>query len=603
MRENEIENLFTHSLKHGKIFSLAVFITKKILQRRRFQNVNYGWNYYPESLKNIIKPCLEKKINRNWNFPHQKNSKTADALYCPEHIQLAGSILHLDDGKVPFEKKFDDSEDEEALHRWNWLLTLQSATSTEHQAALSHWGINQMRHWKESFAGEADRVENHNTPRWESYTVGERAANTVLFFSMTGICPPDDILELLDTFTHFLLPRMEFKGHLTGNHVFNNARALYLVAQATGTEWLRDIATHIIFKKLDELTDPNGFMREGSSHYQFLFTRWVMDIKKIADLTGDKTLSDFLQPRLEQLQMACRFFLVNHPADLSVTLPCFGDISPDFTPEWLVKHLQNHLLQNTLPQKGLAITQPPFAEKSSAGWHRFEHGLHTMLLRADHSLIPEHVGHHHNDFYHFCHFWDGIPILVDLGRLNYRMDDPCGVFGITPMAHNSVLLDGCGIAPHLWHRYPLWYSQAENKVIHNKNDGHMVVSLSSTGFFRLKGNPCLKRSLTLSNEKLEIADHFTGKGQHDFEIWLHFDPHIKVAQQSEMVFILESTGKKWVLQIEQSVKTTFEIFYDHPNGPGRHVGQYGKRTPCYSLKISGRFHGQVIVKTILHSHQ
>lgn len=599
MQQSEMRNLLRHSLKKGKIISLAVFFAKKAWQRHRFKQVNYGWNYYPQPLKKLIQPFLKEKINLNWMLPVTSNTEPPATAFAPTRIQLASRDLELQSADIPFTQTFHDPEDEESLHRWNWLLTLESKTAAAERQALALWAIRQIRRWKESFSAEIDGLENHGTARWESYTVGERMANTVLFFKNTGRRPPDDVLELLDSFTRFLLPHMEFKGHLSGNHVLNNARALYLVARATGTGWLHQIASRIIFEKLDELTSPDGFMREGSSHYQFLFTCWVLDLKTMAALTGDKAMSDFLQPRLEQLEKACRFFLVSDPSASSVVLPCFGDISPDFTPEWLLRHLQNHLFQNTIPQNNLAKIQSSFTQKSSTGWHRFEHGPHRILLRADSRAIPEHVGHHHNDFYHFCYFWNGKAILVDLGRLNYRMDDPLACFGLTPMAHNSVLIDDCGVTPHLGHRYPSWYAQAENRISSDANINATTIGLSSTGFNRLRGHPEFKRSITLFDTRLEMTDLMSGKGQHGFEIWLHFDPLFKLKQKAEMIFSLSSRDMIWNLQIECPEKISFDIFQNQSSGAGRQVKQYGQYTSCHSLKMTGLFRKKVGVKTTL----
>ncbi len=53
-----------------------------------------------------------------------------------------------------------------------------------------------------------------------------------------------------------------------------------------------------------------GFLREGSSHYQFIFTRWIVEISYFAKLYSDNKLIKFLDPFIISLLKQCYFFIV-----------------------------------------------------------------------------------------------------------------------------------------------------------------------------------------------------------------------------------------------------------------------------------------------------
>lgn len=208
---------------------MGFFLGKKLWHRRRFKSARYGWPYYPQDIKKLVEKHHNATFSQGWQIPatgETRSSGDSSAKFSPEEIQLAGTTLKIVNGEIPFHTSFDDPEDSESLHRWNWLLTLFSATPSSQHQELALWTHRQIQIWTRLFGHEIDEAHCHKCSRWESYTVGERISNTILFHQWLDLKPSSNTLTLIEKFSRFLLTRMEFKGDFTGNHVFNNARAL-----------------------------------------------------------------------------------------------------------------------------------------------------------------------------------------------------------------------------------------------------------------------------------------------------------------------------------------------------------------------------------------
>jgi len=123
---------------------------------------------------------------------------------------------------------------------------------------------------------------------------------------------------------------------MTGNHAFNNARGLLFAGIVSGLPYATELAFEIFKERLPKLVTDDGFLREGSSHYHFLFTRWVLEVQWILSGTKNKELQSIVRPFAVNLVKRCWFFLVQNRKTKHWSIPLVGDISPDFPPEWLL---------------------------------------------------------------------------------------------------------------------------------------------------------------------------------------------------------------------------------------------------------------------------
>ena len=81
----------------------------------------------------------------------------------------------------------------------------------------------------------------------------------------------------------------------------NNARAIYLAGVSFDCPEWKELALTIIELGVPLVVTEDGFLREGSSHYQFLFTRWLLEIYYFASIAEDEKMKEFLYPYLQLL--------------------------------------------------------------------------------------------------------------------------------------------------------------------------------------------------------------------------------------------------------------------------------------------------------------
>ena len=65
------------------------------------------------------------------------------------------------------------------------------------------------------------------------------------------------------------------------------------------------------------------FLIEGSSHYQFLIARWLLEIRMACEDFGDFITLDLMNPIIISIIEKCKFFIVN---ENQKCIPIFGDV-------------------------------------------------------------------------------------------------------------------------------------------------------------------------------------------------------------------------------------------------------------------------------------
>ena len=300
---------------------------EKVTQRlsRCFKS-SYSTLNYPSEIQKKLKQTYKAGTVSFGKIP--VNINVDQGLDSPDIIRLASCELDINSGHIDWIKEFDDVEDEVSLHRWNWLMHL--ATGELCTAERLRWMIAMMEDWVECFQHEVNLLPKDldHLLRWESYTVGERLANSVLLFHCYNLKPSDTLAQALFEQAKLLTDRLEYFGKNTGNHVCNNARGIYLAGVYFKCESLCKLAREVFRLELESMVTADGFLRGGSSHYQFLFTRWMLEVQYFAKEWSDDDFLGFLEPKLKKMFKQCEFFLMND-AEKQKTLPLFGDISPD----------------------------------------------------------------------------------------------------------------------------------------------------------------------------------------------------------------------------------------------------------------------------------
>ena len=464
--------------------------------------------------------------------------------YSPERLSPCSLTLaagSLEVGTEPkWFKEFGDVEITVSLHRWNWLLR----GLTDDPIVLSRkQGLALMRSW-------LSNCHSQDAFGRDPYSTGERIVNGSLFLLLTGgSAVPPDLAAAFRAMGRQVAGQLEwYHPEQTGNHALNNARALLFAGLVAKLPVAVELAFAISRERLPKLVSPDGFLREGSSHYHFLFTRWVLEMLWIAERADQQAFIQLLTPYAKLLVQRCWFFLVHNKADGGWQMPLIGDVSPDFPPDWLLGLPWSSLAcdvyrPETLPmppqQRGwkelFGVTEgtgDSCAEHTAAfpvsGWFRVDHPPWTVLVHAESQDGGMKAGHEHHDLGSFVLFRYGSPILADCGRLDYTLS-PLSRYGKSAVAHNTLLIDGLGAAADgpSWLTDRYLSARVDVEVIRQAED--TVLTLAHNGFARSSKGPILhQRRLRLNGRGFWIDDQLEGKGTHRVQTRFHFAPGIEL---------------------------------------------------------------------------
>jgi len=490
---------------------------------------------------------------------------------------------------------FDDEEETASLHRWNWLLR----TTAKDQAPLSRQaGLSLMRSWI--------RWQSLAEGAHDAYTSGERIVNGTLSLKLTGDGDiPQDIAAAFGRMGHSVAKQLEYyPAGLTGNHAFNNARALFFAGSVSGLCGARDLALEIATERLPKLVTDDGFLREGSSHYHFLFTRWVLEMLWLAQEVGDHAFVSLLSRYAETLVRRCWFYLVYQEKTVTWEIPLVGDISPDFPPQWLLSLPWSQpacalYRPTSLPEPprvtgwaglfgmedGQGKGSPSQSEEyPNSGWIRVNHGPWTVFVRAESTDGRLVAGHAHSDLTSFVLYRDGEPLIIDPGREDYT-GSKTSRYGISPCAHNTVMVDGCGPVSPLGWAVPTYRAVTVDCSVHRHPD-ETIISIQHDGFARLSADRVShRRSLRLTASRFDVHDEIGGGGAHDVCFRFHFAPGLLLEQDAGPLWKEANGSVGFEADPRLEVKSQIGAVEDPMGGVVSNA--YGQRAFCQTLALSG----------------
>jgi hypothetical protein len=454
----------------------------------------------------------------------------------------------------------------------------------------------------------------------ESYTLGERISNALLFARLESgswQSLPVDITESLILMADTLSERLEyFIPSATCNHPLNNARALYFAGKCLGVPRFSELAVAIISERLNSILDIDGFLREGSSHYHFLVTRWLLEIQFTANEFNDKPVLNLIRHPISLAIKRCLFFLVESTSE-RFSLPLIGDVSPDCEPAWLIDLPYSSLSRGSIPGiktlsrdlKGWAslwtsnsiahtnATKDTFISEiykfvspniisnyqsfTTQGWYRLDWRDWCLIWHAESGPKEAYASHAHEDFGSFSIYHRGREVVIDIGRPSYERLSQSGNYSVTHIAHNSISVQGLG--PMLTHRdrmLPPRYRNAEVSVEARFELETVIIELTHKGYERLRfngSNFCHKRVICLEADNLQITDLLSGDGRVNISLALHFAD--KLDSKSSLISLERSSSGLYILQDEIYCGSS-DTFY------GWRYPSYGERQPCSTHIIS-----------------
>lgn len=512
-----------------------------------------------------------------------------------QEISLAGRKVPLG---LPqdWTLSFDDPEDAYALHRFGWVLP----AIAENNTAAALFFAKLVPDW-------IYRVTPESHPfAWQTYNTAERIVHWIYLWKFlvdAGIEIPSESLvkQSLHRQASHVAGHLEYFGDeaddRTNNHLLNDGRALYMAGMFLRVPSLQEAGRKILLKECDRSITPNGFLREGSSHYHLLVLSRMLEVWMAAENAGDRDFSVKLKPLTGQLLFAARFFR-DRP---DTPLPLIGDVSPDFTPGWLRDIVFWNAAAEGSGWLGLWPTREKLAVPEAKGkgfqnflddgWCRFDGDDCRVFWHVQPNGRIPNYSHAHHDTGSFEWHLHNIPVFVDTGRANYTAD-AFGLYGRSARSHNACLVDGREpfVSDWLNGGRALLNSYKKARVESELGADGTSFSVRHDGFSRLSGVGMFERLFQIGEKEMAIVDRFEGKGRRRVDTYFHVAPGMDVRLDNGVVRLaLPGRSERVTLSLESDSPSDVGVFRGEKDLEGAPLGwcspQYGEILPAATIRF------------------
>ncbi|MBO6518881.1 MAG: alginate lyase family protein [Rhodospirillales bacterium] len=421
-------------------------------------------------------------------------------------LDLAGADIPLDPAKPDafFDHPVTDIEVDLARHRFAWLPVNQDITARSFRAVWQAW---------------RRRYFDSDGMHWHPYTAAERAINIIDAAPRLGL-PADAETAAHDLAKHatVISERLEYFGdHDTSNHLANNGRGLYRIGCTLADATVRGLGFDILANEAARIFLAGGMLREGSSHYHFLYLRNYLDVWLSAARSGFDEEAAAFAGIAERLMAAARHLV------LPGGLPLIGDISPDCPPAFLAglergagawAAGRDEEDREKLTRFAADAGEVSADDLVKDGWLRADYGRWSALVYAPPQGWPFMPGHAHQDLGSAEIHVDGKPLFIDPGRGAYGETGAAAAYRSSAV-HGTLRLDGAD-------PYPANKPYYDN-AFRERHAGPAAVMPHPDGFtiahggYRRLGADDVRRRWCFEKNGFRIEDGISGNGRHDAE--------------------------------------------------------------------------------------
>ncbi len=478
-----------------------------------------------------------------------------------------------------------DPEETWTLHQFGWLFVLaleggEGAGPRDVRELIGEW---------------IDRLgSRRDHPSWRSFSISERISNWAYLVDLLGpeALPEEAPASVADQASH-LATHLECYGDgSTNNHLINNGRALHTAGFLLDREDLRKVGRQVLREEMRRQFTAEGFLDEGSSHYQLIFTRAYLDALAIAEASGDAELLDALDgPATAALRASAHF--ADRDAPRMRPIPLVGDISPDPPPGLFDRSMRFwEMAEVAAAGRAVDFSIPWFARRGGAprggpdlpsGWschpasghYRYDGRGYRMWWHARRSGL--HRRHAHNDWGSFELHLAGDPVFIDPGRETYLVNGEVHD-GRRTLAQNAALVDGLEQA--VLRRRDLFLPEylADGADVRWEGDaGRGSISFEIHCYRRLRRPVVHTRTFDLAPAGIDITDRLEGRGRHRALLAFHLHPDVTWRRDGDRFFLATPWGKTLVFEVAPGGTVATRTGGD-PRAPGGYCSSaYGSR--------------------------
>lgn len=402
----------------------------------------YNPRWYPESIRLISREITESSNIKSNSFEEsflKKMNLSSNGF--SSDINLAGKCIDLKELKKIWVKFQKDKYDPEVLNlsvRFHWILEELSKNKD----------INQAKFFLEIIDEWIKESNLKNLIISQPYNLSERIFNLCIFIS---ICNQSHLIDedkkyfykaFINEELFKLKNSLEYPASgFVNNHILNNARALIMGGFFTGEKKYVNLGKEIYKLHLPEMISKSGYLKEGSSHYNLLLTKNLIEVFIISEKLNDVEFSEFLKSFAIKIFFASER-LLSLGSNRKYSYPTIGDISPDMPENWFNLKEESSQGWHQLWDLGLLFKKDKIyqikADKDE-DWIIMENGKWKTLYFSHNNKNSYPFMHGHEDFGSFLLYYEGIEFLTDIGRYSYDNVSKKGINGIEQNAHSTII--------------------------------------------------------------------------------------------------------------------------------------------------------------------
>ena len=317
----------------------------------------------------------------------------------------------------------------------------------------------------------------------DPYPIALRSINWVKFFCKYPKTATKVRLDSLYSQIKLLEKKLEY--HLLGNHLLEDAYALYIVASYFSDNILLNKAEKLLKKQLEEQILPDGAHYEQSPMYHCILLDRLLDC---INIKSDSELIDYAERMLGHLE-SVKWGVGS--------IPLLNDSANGIAPTTSQLFYYAKVL-------GLKWKKIPMKE---CGYRKLMAGNMEAIVDVGNITATYQPGHTHADSFNYELHIDGKPFVVDTGISTYNKTERRQLERST-VAHNCVSVDGKN-SSEVWGGFRVG-KRAKVELGHEfpqiDHELPLIISATHDGFPK----PC-KRQFTMDKDKFIVEDWYDGE--------------------------------------------------------------------------------------------
>jgi hypothetical protein len=407
----------------------------------------------------------------------------------------------------------------------------------------------------------------YNDVAWHPYTSTERVMSYCISFllkepfsKLKDSIVNDNVIRSLfnNTIINNLKSLEYYPSGISYNHVVNDLRGVLASAILLDDEKLKMETFKQLIFELNLILDDDGILREGSSHYHLIITRWILEMECFLCESGEIELVSILKTYTTKMLKGVNFFI----SGLSInSMPLFGDISPDLDPEWILRYFKELLNTHsgsktyaTMLKSRIDIGQRISNESdtlSLSNYTRISKGDWIVFIKHQFSRGEFFPNHSHDDNFNIIVYFKGERLIIDPGRDSYLLPPTKNVF-CSSESHNIRVINGISLdmPESLKYYFPYVYYKSEfKKEMISDTELKFKISTNSVRRALNDNDSNFNREVIVNDESITINDYIESSctAKIDIEYKLCFGPTCKFVEGQENDITINMSGSDFKL--------------------------------------------------------